>query len=368
MVIDLFGLTKDEVRTQYGPVYQWVFERVKPERDNNKRETRKRNWWLFGETNKKLRMQLNGLSRYIVTVETSKHRVFKFLEKDVLPDNKLVNIAVEDASIFGVLSSRVHTLWALRTGSTLEDRPVYVKTTCFERFPFPDLSDDTKETIANLAESIEVHRNTQQANYPSLSLTNMYNVLEKLRSQTPLTVKELEVNQQGLVSILGELHDRLDKAVFNAYGWEDVGNILIGMPGATTSLKNKASEQLEAEEQLLIRLVNLNATRAAEEAQDEIKWLRPEYQSVDTKSSETMQVVENHTVEAEKEGLSGKMSWPREMRDQVNTLIELLETPMPEDRLASKFKRNPIKHVRAVLYALEALGKAQLEDGVWLLT
>jgi len=42
-VIDLYGLTTDEARSRYPAAYQWVLERVKPERDQNKRESRRVN-------------------------------------------------------------------------------------------------------------------------------------------------------------------------------------------------------------------------------------------------------------------------------------------------------------------------------------
>jgi hypothetical protein len=137
LVIDLFGLSEEESRVKVPAVYQHVLTHVKPERDTNNRETRKRNWWLFGETNPKLRDQLNGLRRFIATTETAKHRFFVFLDKSILPDNALVNIALDDAYALGVLSSRIHVDWALATGGTLEDRPRYNKTRCFETFPFP---------------------------------------------------------------------------------------------------------------------------------------------------------------------------------------------------------------------------------------
>ena len=59
---------------------------------------------------------LAGLSRYIATVETAKHRFFVFLDAAILPDNMLVNIALDDAYFLGVLSSRAHVVWALATG------------------------------------------------------------------------------------------------------------------------------------------------------------------------------------------------------------------------------------------------------------
>jgi len=122
-------LTAADVRSRYPATYQWVYERVKPERDANKRESRRKNWWLFGEPNPKLRVQFAGLPRYIATVETAKHRTFQFLDAAIAPDNNLICIALDDAYPLGVLSSAVHISWVLAAGSTLEDRPVYVKTT-----------------------------------------------------------------------------------------------------------------------------------------------------------------------------------------------------------------------------------------------
>ena len=37
----------------------------------------------------------------------------------------------------GTLHSRFHELSSLRMGTSLEDRPRYTPTTCFETFPFP---------------------------------------------------------------------------------------------------------------------------------------------------------------------------------------------------------------------------------------
>ena len=147
MVIDLFRTcqsTRSSIAFQR--VYQWILNRVKPERDVNKRETRRKNWWLFGETNPNLRQMLAGLSRYIATTETSKHRYFVFLDASILPDNMLVNIALQDAFFLGVLSSRIHVTWALATGGRLGvgNDPRYNKTRCFDPFPFPDCADEPK--------------------------------------------------------------------------------------------------------------------------------------------------------------------------------------------------------------------------------
>ncbi|WP_081136181.1 DNA methyltransferase [Halomonas sp. BC2] len=366
MVIDFFGLTADEAKSQYPAAYQWLLERVKPERDNNKRESRKRNWWLFGETNPKLRNQLADLPRYIATVETAKHRLFTFLDADILPDNKLINIALKDAHSFGIISSRVHIKWSLATGSTLEDRPVYPKTQCFETFPFPDLTDEQATQIGQLAEQIDAHRKRQQAEHPTLTLTGMYNVMEKLRAGEELNAKEQTINQQGLVSTLLTDHDALDRAVFNAYGWDDLAKALVGLPGATTPLPDKPAAQAEAEEELLMRLVALNKQRAAEEAQGKVRWLRPDYQAPE-EAAPTQKELQSTTAEASAPAADKtKATWPKDLATQVTLLRDMLaQSPHSAESLAAQFKRKPLKGVNEVLSALAALGQAQQDDEHW---
>ncbi len=140
LVIDLFGMDVEDVRRRYPAVYQHVLEKLKPERDRNPREYRRKNWWLFGENVPDAREAWAGLRRYIVTVETAKHRVFQFLDAAILSDNMLVAIGSDDAWHLGVLSSRVHTTWAPRMGGWLGfgNDPRYSKTRCFDPFPFPD--------------------------------------------------------------------------------------------------------------------------------------------------------------------------------------------------------------------------------------
>ena len=50
----------------------------------------------------------------------------------------LIVIARDDDTTFGILHNRFHEAWALRLGSSLEDRPRYTSSTTFETFPFPD--------------------------------------------------------------------------------------------------------------------------------------------------------------------------------------------------------------------------------------
>lgn len=271
MVIDLFSLSADEVRSRFPEVYQHVKLEIKEKivvrdgkeqyvgRDWNNREYRKLNWWLFGENVPDLRKALTNLSRYIATVETAKHRVFQFLDAAILPDNMLVAIAVNDGHAHGFLSSRFHVIWALSQGATLEDRPRYSKSRCFDPFPFPAATDAQKHAIGAIAEELDGHRKRVLAAHDHLTLTGLYNVLERLRAGTKpadLDTKERRIFDDGLVLILKDLHDRLDVAVAEAYGWP------VDLP----------------EEQVLANLVALNRERAAEEKRGLVRWLRPDYQ------------------------------------------------------------------------------------------
>lgn len=266
LCIDMFDVGENNLRSHYPAVYQWLFERVRPSRQQNRDTRLQANWWRHRRSREDLRDMLVGLPRYIATVETAKHRFFVFLDASILPDNMLVNIALDDAYGLGVLSSRIHVCWALKAGGRLGvgNDPRYNKTRCFETFPFPAASDSQKTRIRDLAEQLDGHRKRQQAQHPDLTMTGMYNVLEKLRAGEPLTGADRKIHEQGLVSVLKQLHDDLDAAVFAAYGW----------PVTLTDA------------QLLEKLVALNAERAAEEARGEIRWLRPAYQCRDQQAKQ----------------------------------------------------------------------------------
>ena len=219
-----------------------------------------------------------------------------------------------NAFTLGVLSSSTHITWTIAAGSKLEDRPVYVKTTCFETFPCPaedsGLTRELLNQIAELAEQIDAHRHcaldargskaNQQAAHPSLTLTGMYNVLEALKAGRDLTAKEKN-HTRGLVGVLKELHDELDAAVLKAYGLKAGLN------------------QSENKDALLSHLVSLNAQRAAEETAGKIRWLRTKFQNTALRVSATAQLLTSASTAlrppeiykpASKAGTAGKKAYP----------------------------------------------------------
>ena len=372
-VIDVHGYSESELQCKLPQIYQWLLERVKPERLQNRDPRLQKNWWLHRRSREDLRKMLSEVSRYIATVETMKHRLFQLLEAEIVPDNMLISIASADTYPLGVLSSRIHCAWALAAGGRLGvgNDPRYNKTRCFETFPFPAASPEQQATIRDLAERLDAHRKRQQTQHPELTLTNLYNVLEKLRAGEPLTAKDKITHEQGLVSVLRELHDELDRAVFDAYGWHDLAAQLIGLPGATTPLPDKPETQAAAEEELLKRLVDLNRQRAAEEAQGHIRWLRPDYQNPQGHSShQTRLDTESTSADADGEPdstaiSSDKLNWPKTMREQIAAVRSALASDAQTTaELATRFKRKPTAAVQSVLDALEELGMlSKQQDG-----
>ena len=306
MVIDLFGLEEKNARDQYPAVYQHVLEHVRPERESNNRPAFRRRWWVFGEPRSSFRPGLAGLSRYMVTPHISKHRVIQLVPGDIIPDHMVIAFALQDGWHLGVLSSRIHTLWSLAAGGTLEDRPIYYKSRCFDPFPFPDATEPQKARIRDMAERLDAHRKGAQGR--GVTITGMYNLLANLRSREVFTVKDREQHEAAQTEILLQLHDELDEAVAEAYSWP------VDLPEA----------------EILERLVVLNRERATEEARGLVRWLRPDYQA---RAAGAAPEPETPRLVAEPEpgvpaGTSAPeirpLPWPSERRAQFQALRDLL--------------------------------------------
>jgi hypothetical protein len=392
-VIDMFGLSADEVCDRFPEVYQWLLERVKPDRDASSDRDLREKWWLHRRSNEDMRRSLFELPRYVATIQTSKHRFFVFLDASVLPDDKLIAIASDDGAVLATLSSVVHTTWALAAGSRLGigNDPVYNKSTCFECFPFPDWHAIDKfgsdivsrgeevpsDRVRRLGEHLDAHRKRQQAVHPGLTLTGMYNVLETLRSGETLTPKERVIHEQGLVSVLRQIHDELDAAVLDAYGWADL------LPALRVAHGNEAPADGQArgdakrafDETVLERLVALNAERAAAEARGEVRWLRPEFQNPAAQRAPAQAEFDTAREddaddEAAVAALAPKPApWPKEPVAQVRAVAEVLTAsrrPMTVDDIAARFSsRGPWKkRLPALIDMLVAVGRVEpLDDG-----
>ena len=330
-----------EPKSLYPSVFQHVFDNVKPERDQNNRATYRDNWWIFGEPRRDLRPAIASLTRMIATPRTAKHRIFQFIDSRTVAESKLVVLTLADAEAITILSSKFHEVFSLAAGGWLGagNDPTYNHSDCFNKFPFPTLTDTQKTTLRALGEDLDAHRKRQQAAHPKLTLTQMYNVLEKLRAGEVVEGKDKEIYDQGLIGILRDLHDQIDVAVADAYGWP-----------ADLS-----------DEDVLLRLVALNKERAEEEARGQIRWLRP-----DSQNPTGAQAAKGKTTDMDL-GVVAKVDkapWPKTLPAQIAAVREALDemgeaTP---EQIARRFARARAATVEPLLDSLAALGQAELID------
>ncbi len=341
-VLDTFGLSLENLRSSFPDAFQWLNDRVRPERLTNPRESYRRNWWIHAEPRGRFRDALTGLRRFIVTSRTARHRVFQFLDVVFLPESKVLILAFQDAITLGILSSRAHVVFANAAGGWLGvgNDSTYNHSDCLENFPFPLCGIPQKERIGKLAEELDTHRKRVQAQH-NLTLTGLYNVLEKLRSGESLNAKEKLIHDKGLVSVLKQLHDDLDAAVFAAYGW----------PATLTDAE------------ILERLVALNAERAAEEKRGIIHYLRPEYQARGQKDLVLPDREAKPTKKAKAKTAAPKTKtpWPATLPDRVQavqTALHAANAAVTAADLAKQFSRAKPEAVEEILKTLVTLGRA----------
>lgn len=373
-VLDANKIESEEQLKKHPALYQYMRENVFPDKEHNRSKWRADNYWKFDCPYKDFRDELDKRTSAIVTSITSKHRVFRLYPAEYSFDSTTVMFALENYYTFAILSSRWHVQWTLRSGGTLEDRPRYNKTKCFDPFPFPACVTDPdadNSRLDELGERLDAFRKARLEDWDWLTMTRLYNALERYREAMngaePLTDKERDIHERAQVTILGEIHDDIDRAVLDAYGWSDLAPALVGKPGGTTPSPHKSPEQEEAEEELLTRLVALNKERAAEEARGHVRWLRPDYQ-IPKLGHKVPGAGEAEQVEADLVIDQGpdKPSWPTDGLDQIRLVRDVLaaaRSPVDADAVTRAFKQKYSKkrrdRVEDVLQNLAEMGLAR---------
>lgn len=304
-VIDLFGIEPEIAREHYPSLWNHLVQHMKPVRATNNRKLYRERWWLFGETRPGMRKALDGLSSYVATCRTAKHRLFSTIPRGTLADTKLVAIALEGEEFFAVLSSKVHLVWAQSKSGFLGvgNDPTYNHGDIFETFPFPDLTPDVRRRLRTVGEALERHRRARQDEHPDLGLTDIYNVVEKVRRKEALSDAETVIATRAQVHTLAQLHEDLDAAVLDAYGWPDDRN----------------------EDDLLTRLVALNQQRAAEEAQGIVRWLRPEFQAPDSSTQTILPASVDAKGPRARSKAPSAHRWPADLPGQIGAVLGALD-------------------------------------------
>jgi hypothetical protein len=244
-----FGQMELEEAEKWPDLFAIVRDKVKPERDANKRDVRRKYWWRFGEAAPALYDAIRPLKRCLVTARVTKHLAFSFQPTDRVLNEKLYVFPFERCTQFAILQSRVHEPWAWLLSSTMKNDLNYSASDCFDTFPFPQ---PDPRTVRPSLEDIGGLLYETRAKYmvdTNHGLTQTYNKLKDPACAEP-RIQELRA-----------LHCEMDRAVLAAYGWND-----IEVPPYTTPTTPDEEKALESfQDEVIDRLFVLNAQRAEEE-------------------------------------------------------------------------------------------------------
>jgi SAM-dependent methyltransferase len=207
-IIDFNDLSLEDA-SDYELPFNHVKINVKPERDKNRREVTKLNWWKYGEKRPAMRKALKDLSYYFTVPRVSKWAIFIPAEINWLPGDKSVVLVSEDYYILGILTSKVHRVWMNAQKSTLGETTCYTHNTCFETFPFPQTP--TKKIVEKIRETmIKLHEyRTEQMEKKQWGITQLYNNFFTESS-----------------SQLYKLHQQLDKLAMESYEFNPDDDLL----------------------------------------------------------------------------------------------------------------------------------------------
>jgi hypothetical protein len=260
--IDFFDRTLKEA-SAWPDLIEIVRQRVKPERDKEKRDANRERWWQYAEKRPGLYAAIRGLPQVLAMPRVSQYSPLVFLPSGMIYAETIVVFALNSYAALAILQSRCHELWTRFFASSLEDRLRYTPSDCFETFPFPP-EWGTNSRLENCGLQYHQFRSALMAKN-NQGLTATYN-----RFHNP------EESDDQILR-LRQLHSEMDNAVLDAYGWthirqscqflldyEDEDNL-----GDIPSRRKKPWRYRwpdDVRDEVLARLLELNRQRALQES------------------------------------------------------------------------------------------------------
>jgi len=185
----------------YPRALEVVRRQAKAAREESTSYHRNPRWWQFLWPRPEFRARLSSLERFIAGTATGKRILFVWCDLRWRPSNSTNMFALDTDYAMGVLTSRIHTDWAAKKSSTLENRIRYTPTSAFDTFPWPHATLQQRDRIAEHAVHLVELRSTLCHEH-GVGLTRLYNAVD-----------------EGAFSALRDAHLALDLAVISAYGW-----------------------------------------------------------------------------------------------------------------------------------------------------
>ena len=185
-----------------------VEAKVKLERMKVKRQAHRLRWWQYGDKRPALYQAIGGLDRVLTNSQISAMLQFAFLPSNMVYSHALNVYPMQTYAAFCALQSRPHEIWARFFGSSMKDDLRYTPSDCFETFPFSKGWATHPAFEAAGKAYYEFRAQLMVAN--DEGMTKTYN-----RFHDPYE-NDFEIAK------LRELHTAMDRAVLDAYGWDDI--------------------------------------------------------------------------------------------------------------------------------------------------
>ncbi|MFI0964916.1 Eco57I restriction-modification methylase domain-containing protein [Streptomyces sp. NPDC021080] len=190
---------------QYERAMAKVVRDVKPERAKSNDKSRREIWWRFTRPAPDMRAAIASMEQCIVITRVSKVVMPVIVPTRQVFSEQVVVFASCDPALLAILSSASHYWWAIDHSSTLETRIRYTPTDVFETLVRPSFTDRLCAAGARLDErrrALMLCRNT--------GLTATYNLVHDPACQDDDIIE------------LRRIHEEIDKATVEAYGWRDL--------------------------------------------------------------------------------------------------------------------------------------------------
>ncbi|MDA7859167.1 hypothetical protein N9B05_05030, partial [Mariniblastus sp.] len=228
-------------------------KRVKPQRDAQKDLQARKFWWQFLRPRAELYSTIAPKTRCLVTAcGATKHMMFSFQPTHRIFSHGLYVFGLDSYTAFAILQSRLHELWSWLHCSTMKSDLRYSGSNCFVNFPFPKRSPGSViPSLESCGEALYTERGKFMGDLCS-GLTSFYNLL-----------KDPECTDDNIAT-LRQMHEALDRAVLDAYGWSD-----IEVPPYCPMNEEEASAVEEFNDEVIDRLYVLNTERAAKEKEEQ---------------------------------------------------------------------------------------------------